>query len=105
MSKTDKTAPFWVQAKRNCKVVYHDHRRGYCDLDQFDERHPGRTWCGPKLDWTNYSKFTKAFSNPIKKDVENRIERSFRRRSKNAIENKDPDNVSLKRRDSKWDIC
>ncbi len=106
MSKTDKTAPYWVKLKREAKKIRHDHRRGYCDLDQYDERHPRRTWCAPDLAWTNYYRFTKAFSNPIKKSVENNIERKLRRRVKNVLENKDFDSTPIPlRRDSGGDIC
>jgi hypothetical protein len=45
MSKTDKTAPFWVKLKRHDlkTVAEHDHRDGVCNLP--DE--PGEVLYGP----------------------------------------------------------
>ncbi|MGH3543347.1 MAG: hypothetical protein ACRDT5_14845 [Mycobacterium sp.] len=38
MSRTDKTAPFWVKLQRGdiASIEVHDHRRGACDIDDHD---------------------------------------------------------------------
>ena len=101
MSKTNKTAPFWVQVKRDAKVIHHDHRRGYCDFDQYDERHPNNTWCHYEIDWSKpfWGRWTSAHRE------ENRLERMDRRKWKRALQaDVDPDDTSITRIDSAYYI-
>ena len=98
MSHTDKTAPFWVQVKRDSKVIRHDHRRGFCDFDQYDEREPNNTWCGYEIDWSKIYWGRPRFAH----EVETMLQRQQRRKWKNAIATQDPDDINIGRYDSAW---
>ena|SRR5215211_7696615 len=41
MSRTDKTNPYWVKLEQepSSRVEHHDHRRGVCDIDEYDPKH------------------------------------------------------------------
>lgn len=104
MSKTDKTAPYWVTVQRKGHV-YHDHTRGQeCDFDQFDKRKPWKTHCGMELG-INYQRQNKVFGRAERAHhIENMLERQNRRAWKNALATQDPDNISIGRLDSAWMI-
>lgn len=105
MGRTKKTAPVGVILKK-LNIERHDHRYGQeCDLDQWDIHFPWKTHCRYIIPGNKYSDWMKFFGRPKSANrIENMLERRYRRKWKNAVKSKDPDDTNIGRLDSAWFI-